>query len=249
MSQPISMPWSAPMFPPPPHRWSGVRIAVFPFLPKAGAVEKILPPGMAAGDGPALITMLSYPPNDILHAFKELVVMVPVRVGHVDGNYVPYIYVTTDEALIPGREIAGFPKKIADIIWERDGNRFHGSATRWGKRILSLEGGIQGPMPPELAAPQGAAAQRPTINYKLIPGPAGEIEIEEITATQLELVQREVEIGSGTVRCEASELDPLAELIPESHGPLIAIVSDNTIPAGEVLQRIDRRAALPRQRA
>lgn len=242
MPQPISMPWSAPVFTPPPHHWPGVRLVVFPFLPRPGAVEAILPPGIVAGDGPCLITMLTYPETPIIHPFKELVVMVPVRVGSVEGNYVPYIYVTTDEALIPGREIAGFPKKIADVVWERDGDRFRGSATRLGKRILSLEGTITGPMPPEVAAMQSDAARRPSINYKLIPGPAGEIEIEEITAVQLEVVQHKVEIGSGVLHCEPSAWDPVADLVTDAEGPLIAIVSDNTIPAGRVLQRIDRKS-------
>jgi acetoacetate decarboxylase len=249
MTQPISMPWSAPAFTPPPHGWNGVRVMVFPFLPKPDAVARILPPGMETADGPGIITMLSYPQTPSIHPFKELVVMVPVRVGNVEGNYIPYIYVTTDEALIPGREISGFPKKIADVGWEREGNRFRGAATRWGKRILSLEGAIDGPMPAEMAAAQGQVARRPTINYKLIPGPGGEIEIEEITATQLEIKQHSVEMGHGSVCCEFSELDPLADLIPDSEGPLIAIVSDNTILAGNVLRRIERHPAAQRKGA
>src|SRR5512139_2001540 len=136
MTQPISMPWAAPAFTLPPHHWPGVRLIVVPFVPKPGAVERILPPGMEAADGPGMITMLTYPQTPIIHPFKELVVMLPVRVGNVEGNYVPYIYVTTDEALIPGRELCGFPKLLADIVWERDGDRFRGSATRWGTRIL-----------------------------------------------------------------------------------------------------------------
>ena len=215
MPQPISMPWSAPVFTPPPHHWPGVRLVVFPFLPKPGAVEAILPPGMVAGEGPCMITMLTYPETPIIHPFK---------------------------ALIPGREIAGFPKKIADVVWERDGDRFRGSATRLGKRILSLEGTITGPMPPEVAAMQSDAARRPSINYKLIPGPAGEIEVEEITAVQLEVVQHKVEIGTGVLHCEPSAWDPVADLVTDAEGPLIAIVSDNTIPAGRVLQRIDRKS-------
>jgi acetoacetate decarboxylase len=218
-------------------------MVAFPFLPRPGAVENILPPGMEAAGGPGLIVMLTYPQTPIIHPFKELVVMVPVHVGSVEGNYVPYIYVTTDEALIPGREIAGFPKKLADIVWERDGDRFRGSVTRWDKCILSLEGTIAGPMPAEMAAAQAEGARRPSINYKLIPGPAGEIEIEEITAVQLEIVQHRVEMGSGQVRCQFSEWDPVSELVPDSDGPLVAIVSDNTIPAGRVLQRIERKAS------
>lgn len=244
MTQPISMPWSAPVFPRPPHRWQGVRMAVFPFTPRPGAVERILPPGMEPADGPGLITLLSYPQTEFAHPFKELVVLVPVRVDDTPGNYVPYIYVTTDEALIPGREIAGFPKKLAQVDWEREGDRVHGSVTRWGKTILTVEGTVQGPMPSEGGATRGPAAGAPAINYKLIPDPAGGIAIEEITKTQLEIVPREREVGRAQLRCEPSELDPVADLVPDTEGPMIVMTSDNTIPAGEVLKRIARKEQL-----
>ena len=240
MTLPISMPWSSPLFVKPPHIWKGVRMAVFPFTPRPDAVRRILPPGIEPGEGQGMITMLCYP-QGATRPFNECVVLVPVRVGKTLGNYVPYIYVTTDEALIPGREIAGFPKKIAEVRWERDGNQFRGSATRWGKKILSLEGTVDAPIPTEVAAAQGEAARRPTINYKLIPGPAGEIEIEEITAVELDLKTRSAEIGSGRVHCEASDDDPLLDLVPDSEGPMIVMLSDNTIPAGWVLERIARK--------
>lgn len=240
MSQPISMPWSSPMFVRPPHGWNGVRVAVFPFTPRSDVLRRILPPGIEPREGPGMITMLCYPPG-ATRPFNECVVLVPVRVGDVIGNYVPYIYVTTDEALIPGREIAGFPKKLADVRWERDGARLAASATRWGKTIVSLEGTVDAPVPPEMAAAQGEASRMPTINYKLIPGPAGEIEIEEITAVDLDLKPRVAELGRARLRCEASADDPVADLIPDSEGPLIVLLSDNTIPAGRVLQRIERK--------
>jgi acetoacetate decarboxylase len=238
MTQPISMPWSSPIFGELPHRWQGVRMAAFPFTPRAGAVERILPPGMESVDGPGMVTLLSYPETDFQHPFEEALVMVPVRVDETLGNYIPYIYVTTDEALIPGREIAGFPKKLAEIEWGRDGDRIHGSVTRWGKRILSIEGRVEGPMPEAAAA--AATPDSPALNYKLIPGPAGEIEIEEITKAQIELIPREQEIGQAQIRCEPSGLDPISDLVPEGEGAMIVMLSDNTIPAGEVLKRIKR---------
>ncbi len=241
MTEPISMPWSSPVFPQLPHCWQGVQIAAFPFTPREGAVARILPPGMEPADGPGLVTLLSYPQNDIIHPFKELVVMVPVRVDDTLGNYIPYIYVTTDEALIPGREIAGFPKKLAEVEWERDGDHFRGSATRWGKKILSVEGRIDGPMPEEIAAVQRAATGAPSLNYKLIPGPAGEIFIEQITKTQLELNPRKQEIGQATIQCEPSDLDPVSDLVPDGESPMVVMLSDNTIPAGEVLKQIKRQ--------
>jgi len=215
-------------------------MAVFPFVPRPDAVERILPPGMEAADGPGTLTLISYPKMDWVHPFNELVVLVPVRVDETLGSYVPHIYVNTDEALIPGREIAGFPKLLADVKWERDGSRFRGSATRWGVTFFSVEGEIQGPMP-EPAPGQGPPAPPPSINYKLIPDPAGGIAIEEITSTQLEIVPRQVEIGQAKIHCEPSESDAVAELVPDFEGTMIMMLSDNTIPAGKVLKRVERK--------
>ena len=241
MDEPITMPWSAPMFGPPPHAWKGVRMVAFPFGPVAETLEEILPPPFEPGEGLGMISMPTYPTGETgIHPFNELVVLVPGRLGDIEGNYVPYIYVTTDEALIAGREIAGWPKRLAEISWERDGDRFTGTATRWGTPILTLEAELQGPLPEE-AAEQTAGADAPTLNYKLIPGPAGEIEVEEVTLTRLEMHPREIEIGTARIRCENGADDPLADLIPASEGMLVAMVSDNTIPAGEVFQRIERR--------
>ena len=83
-------------------------------------------------------------------------------------------------------------------------------------------------------------AGRPTINYKLIPDPAGGIEIEEITKTQLDVVPRELEIGQARLRLQPSEFDPIADVVPDTEGPMILITADVTIPPGEVLKRIER---------
>ena len=240
MTQPITMPWSAPVFGRPPHQWQGVRMAALPFAPRPGSVERILPPGMEPADGPGLVTLINYPPSASFESYNELVVLVPVQVDGTKGNYVPYIFVTTDEALIAGREIAGFPKKIAQITWEREGTGFRASVTRRGRAILTVEGKVQGPMPSE-GVPGRGPASTPTLNYKLIPDPAGGIEIEEITKTQLEVFPREQEIGQAQLRLQPSEFDPVADLVPDTNGPMIIMTSDVTIPAGEVLKRIERK--------
>lgn len=241
MSHPISMPWSAPSFPRPPHSFEDVRTAVFLFTPEPENFRRILPPGIEPAEGPGAVIFLQYPQNRIIRAFNECTVAVPVRVGDVLGNYVPYIYVTTDEALVPGRELAGFPKKIADVVWERAGDDFRASLTRFGDRIVTLEGKTTSlePVPVET---QAEMAQRPMINYKLIPGPAGEIEIEEITSMPSGLVTREMEVGTAKLTCNFVAADPVAALVPDSEGTFALTLGDNSLPAGEVLVRIDRGA-------
>lgn len=246
MTKPWSMPWSAPVFTVPPHSWQGVNSVVLPFEPVRSVLEAILPPPLEPGEGPGLITMLSYPWGhpQRTHPFNEAVILVPVRLNGAEGNYVPYIYVTTDEAMIAGREAAGWPKKIADITWEREGDNFRGSVTRWGTTILEIEGDLS--KTPDNSDTLGgllAGGARPTYNYKLIPGPGDEIEVEEITSSVLEIVPSDVAVGSCSLKASSSEDDPLGDLVPASNGPLVALVSDNTIPLGEVVHRVEHRTA------
>ncbi len=246
MSEPWSMPWSAPVFTTPPHSWQGVRSVVMGFTPDPATLAAILPAPLEPGDGPGLVTMLTYPWGhpQRTHPFDEAVVLVPVRLGDLEANYVPYIYVTTDEALIAGREAAGWPKKIATITWERDGDRFAGRVTRWGTTILEIDGDFSSPPADGDLGQVVAGGGRPTLNYKLIPGPGTDIEVEEITSSSLEIAPSDVAVGTGTLRTASSEDDPLAALVPATTGPLVALTSDNTIPVGEVIHRIDRRAVL-----
>jgi acetoacetate decarboxylase len=247
MSEPWSMPWSAPVFTRPPHSWKGVRSVVMAFQPDPAGLAAVLPPVLEPGEGAGIVTMLSYGWGDghRTHPFNEAVVLVPVKLDGAEGNFVPFIYVTTDEAMIAGREIAGWPKKLADITWERDGDRFHGSVTRWGSTIIDIEGDFA-----TLPEDDGSMAalmsngQRPTFNYKLIPGPGEEIEVEEITSSTLDILPSEMAVGRGTMRTDSSEDDPVSALVPGASGPLVTMVSDNTIPLGEVVHRIDHRAVL-----
>lgn len=246
MAEPWSMPWSAPVFTVPPHSWKGVRSVVLPFTPDPEALAAVLPPALAPGEGTALVTMLSYGwgHGQRIHPFNEAVVLVPVTLDGEPGNYVPFIYVTTDEAMLAGREIAGWPKKLADIVWERDGDRFHGSVTRWGTTVIEIEGDLSAPPDDtDALAAMMAGGQKPTFNYKLIPGPGDEIEVEEITSSRLEIAPSDVVVGTATLTTSSSEDDPVAALVPATTGPLVAMVSDNTIPLAEVAKRIDGRVA------
>ena len=246
MVQPVSMPWSTPVFPPPPHAWNGVRTAVFPFAIDVDAVRAVLPPALEAAEGVGMVALLSYPwgANIRIHPFNEAVVLVPARCNGQLGTYVPFIYVTTDEALIAGREAAGWPKKLAEITWERDGDRVRVAVVRWGRTLLAFDGEVNVDLPADadLAGLAGLAGEPvPTFNYKLVPGPGDEIEVEEVIATTLEIVPSAIEVGMGTLVAASSEDDPVASVVPSAGGPFAALVSDNTIPCGTVVHRVDGR--------
>ena len=60
----------------------------------------------------------------------------------VEGTYLLTMPMTTEQAVVPGRETYGEPKKIAQIEFERDGDRVKASVSRMGFTYLSAEGTI-----------------------------------------------------------------------------------------------------------
>nr|MDA8343677.1 hypothetical protein [Actinomycetota bacterium] len=68
-----------------------------------------------------------------------------------------------------------------------------------------------------------------------------EIEVEEVTSTSLEIVASQIETGSGSLACSSSVDDPVADVVRSVTGPFVAMVSDNTVPCGAVLRRVEGR--------
>jgi len=67
-----------------------------------------------------------------------------VRAFHdgIEGTYLLTMPMTTEQAVVPGRETFGEPKKIAQIDFEKDGDRVKASVSRMGMTYLSVEGTV-----------------------------------------------------------------------------------------------------------
>jgi len=60
----------------------------------------------------------------------------------VEGTYLLTMPMTTEQAVVPGRETFGEPKKIAQIDFETNGDEVKASVSRMGITYLSVEGTI-----------------------------------------------------------------------------------------------------------
>lgn len=78
----------------------------------------ILPDGVTRMGNSLLVAFADFPNSryanapDKTFSYKETTFFVPVRVGSTLGLYVPYIYPSSYEAILLGREIYGFPKRL-----------------------------------------------------------------------------------------------------------------------------------------
>jgi acetoacetate decarboxylase len=60
-------------------------------------------------------------------------------VDGVTGGHVAYEYVTTDDAMAPGREIWGYPKKLAEVDWRDTGGVVSSRTIRRGNTLIDIE--------------------------------------------------------------------------------------------------------------
>lgn len=211
------------LYPDPPYEYRGstlVTAVVTGTLP-AG----VLPDGLDPAAEPMLTAVFADYPDTTIGPYREAIVLVGCSWQGTFGLYCPFIYVDSDAALAAGREIWGFPKKIADIDLETTGTTVRARLSRLGSDLLVLDGDAADPIDPALAA-----ATLPIYNHKLIPGPAAkEPDVDCLTEVRLEMSGHGAWMGSGTLRTGGEVASVLGG---GGAVELIRAVVDSVLPAG-----------------
>lgn len=102
--------------------------------------KKILPLFMCL-DKPhrATLFIVKYTRTAFTGTYNEAALLVHVCTPLGKGVYCPWMIVNDDTAMIYGRELLGYPKKMAEIPFADDGNKIKTSLTRRGVEVLSIE--------------------------------------------------------------------------------------------------------------
>lgn len=140
-----------------------------------------------------------------------------------------------------GRDIFGFPKKMAKIHLEKNNSEVLGWVERKGIRFVEIRANMTGRLNemPKLG---------PTFLFKAMPG----IDLKPgfdgpvlLCKQQTDIEFKSIEIGSAQITLKESWADPWAEI--EITKIIIAfyLVSDNTMRPGEVLTEVDPKLYLP----
>jgi len=144
-----------------------------------------------------------FPTTTFGSVYHEAGIFIDVVHRRTRAIYSPWMLVDDDVALIVGRELLGYPKKLGEFTWEHDGDRIRGSARRRGHELLSMQGtlGERIALPPPILG-------RPHRNIRASTGLA----LPKVIAfrprervVEVRRVQLEVRIGG-------SERDPLHEM-------------------------------------
>jgi acetoacetate decarboxylase len=211
----FSMPPYAPLFPKPPYYYKNASLMIFKYETDASAA-RMIPDVLELPDPPtAGLVFASYPSSN-LGPYDEVVLFLDVIFKGRPLQFAAFLYVTSDAAMAAGREMGGYPKKIARIEFLSGPDHAAVMERPAGLRICT------GTMRPEQRMVPGpslqkAAAPAPplVLNYltlRLIPNPqAGQASsLYELLETHWTVEISEMWTGPGSCQLTgASDLDPL----------------------------------------
>jgi acetoacetate decarboxylase len=123
----------------------------------AHAARRWLPwPLRLASPATASIFTAWFPQTSFGSVYREAGLFLHVEHLGRPAVFSPWMLVDDDVALILGRELLGYPKKLGTIVFEIEGERIAGSAERRGSELLRMEGTLGERLedaPPMLARP------------------------------------------------------------------------------------------------
>ncbi|MFE6711430.1 acetoacetate decarboxylase family protein [Streptomyces sp. NPDC057695] len=220
-----------------PDIWSTGVVAVWETDPEV--VAAVLPPPLKPTARPLVRATISQVdlPGYPLGAGS---VAVAAAHGDREGWYPLVMPMTHERALVGGREVFGEPKKLGEVVVERDGLVVRAALGRHGIDFVEVRGAVSGPLP--LPEP----AERTDFYFKFLPGVEGwgfDADPVLVHCVRHERV-RGLERVTGDVVLRESMYDPVADL-PVRRLVEITLGEKTTDQKGTVAERVSAQALLP----
>lgn len=186
-------------------------------------IERLLPPGLKPAAEPIAIAFIAnYPKTNFGVSYNESALFIRCSYDGEEGNYCLAMPVDNDIAMAGGREIFGFPKKMADFQLNREGDKIKGSVERHGKTFVKFESDLSRPPnnTQEMMKFLTSTSSNPeeivglTFNVKSFPSITGEGFDYEPRLIRHETIMKPkvLQVGQGKMTLELSENDPWAEV-------------------------------------
>lgn len=241
-----TIPEYAPPYPDLPFEYNGYRRLSMYCRADGDVVREYLPePLEYVGD--AIEVFVLYAPDvSGLAEYWEGGVVVQARYGDVVGAHMLTEYVTSDDALLAGREIWGYPKKMADITFREGDDEIHGTVTRGGVDLIDAtftprEVEFEPPrLFPRLQVKRVPRADGPGYDVDRVVKLAFDGDSTDFDASSVDSRR----VGTGRVELGSGPNDPLGALGPTDVVGGAFTVGDFTLGYGE---DVTTRSAVPEQ--
>lgn len=208
---------------------------------KPEIVAKLLPPPLKPANQPvAMAFVANYPRTNFDLVYKESALFLRALYNGEEGSYCLSMPVTNDIAMASGRETRGFPKKMADIHFKRDGHFVEGWTERRGIRFMEIRAKLTGRFN-DTAGQEIIMAIRKVgadgsinviaYNFKHFPAPEGGAFDYNPRLVKQESVYRpkEMLVGEAEIILRRSDYDPWVEVEVVKMLGALYTVGDNSM--------------------
>lgn len=186
--------------------WKDAEVLLIDVPLNKELVKTILPFGLCPTDpATGTLMLINYPIFPYGVPYHETMLMIHVRTILGEGLHCAWILVDNDTALIPGRELLGFPKKIGTFSYSSNKSGIRASVKRRGVKLFSVN------------AKRGQREEKPepVFAQKIfnVGGPGQMVMISPLLLFKVEEVIKESYEATVNLKMNHSTFDPIAEII------------------------------------
>ena len=222
---------------------------------KPDIVKRLLPPPLKPARKPLAIAFVAnYPRTNFGVSYLESALLLRAEFNGEAGNYCLSMPVTNDIAMAAGREIFGYPKKIANIQFNRRGKVAEGLAERHSVRFFEVRAELTGKFNVDEAQGifgevfgTGGSRVGVSYNFKHFPSPEG-MGFDyhpRLVREEVEFRPNSAEAGKAEILLRPSDYEPWVEVEIVRLLGAIYTIGNNSMRKGKVVAEVDPMAFAP----
>ena len=163
----FAMPLTSPAYPPGPYRFVNREFLVVTYRTDMDALRAVVPAPLVVEEPLVKFEFIRMPNSTGFGDYTESGQVIPVRLGDVRGGYVHAMYLDDESPIAGGREIWGFPKKLAQPRIRVEKDTLVGTLDVGSLRVANATMGYK--HRPFDTARARAAVEAPAFLLKIIP--------------------------------------------------------------------------------
>lgn len=207
--KPRGLPFLKPLYGLPPYQYTDDVVLLIIYEAEEAAIREVLPRELEPLQGNTVVMCFFLCPEVTgIGAHNFTMPCIPVRYGDYTGQFVPYLYTSTDASLACYREGQGWPAVLGETEVTEAAGRVRARTLRNGREIIRAKAEVGGDVITSLDF-------LPIILYKEIPSIDGKVcdDAYFLTSTSL-LTNLNFKAGSGELSFSDAGDDPIARLKP-----------------------------------
>ncbi|HEY2254099.1 MAG TPA: acetoacetate decarboxylase [Variovorax sp.] len=229
----FAMPFTSPAFPPGPYRFVRREFLVITYRSDMDAVRAVVPEPLVVTEPLVKYEFIRMPDSTGFGDYTESGQVIPVQLKGEQGAYVHAMYLNDHPPIAGGRELWGFPKKLATPVFDYETDVVVGTLDYGKVRVAKATMGFK-----HRALEPGpilAGVAQPNFLLKIIPHVDGTARICELVRYHMvDVTLHGAWAGPASLELHPHALAPVADLPVREVLSAVHYIADMTLALGTV---------------